>query len=253
MKTAILPGLIFLAAVTACSKGEPAPSGAPEPSATAAAPPAAASAALPAATAPVTGTVAETMDAASYTYVRLTTPQGDQWAAVPQTKLAVGDKITIVNPMAMEGFESPTLKRKFDRILFGTLGTEGAAPGGNPHAGLMPGAAPEPPAGPPVPRATGANAHTIAEVLAGKATLKDKPVTVRGRVTKYNAAILGKNWLHVEDGSVKTPGDTTLVVTSSAAAAVGDVIVVTGVVRTDKDFGAGYSYPVMIEDATITK
>ena len=178
----------------------------------------------------------------------------------PQAKLAVGDTVTIVNPMVIDGFQSPTLKRKFDHILFGTLAGKGPPPAatGNPHAGMpgMGGTGAELAAGPAVPRATGANAHTVAEVLAGRATLKDKPVTLRGRVTKYNGAILGKNWLHVEDGSVKAAGDPTVVVTTAAAAApvaVGDVVVVQGVVRTDKDFGAGYSYPVMIEDATVTK
>jgi hypothetical protein len=255
-------GLILLTAVAACTTGEAASSsGGPEPSVTASAAPgldpSLAPAPVHATHAPVTGTVAETMDAASYTYVRLTTPQGDQWAAIPQAKLAVGDTVTIVNPMVMDAFQSPSLKRTFDHILFGTLAGKAPppAPSGDPHAGMLPGALASsgPPPGSPVPKATGPNAHTIAEVLAAKATLKDKPVTVRGRVTKYNAAILGKNWLHLDDGSGKAPDDGTIVVTTGATANVGDVVVVQGVVRTDKDFGAGYSYAVMIEEATVTK
>jgi hypothetical protein len=215
-------------------------------------------------TAPVSGTVAETMEAASYTYVRLTSARGDtqgaEWAAIPHAQLAVGDAVTIVNPMVIDGFESPTLKRKFDHILFGTLAGQGApaAHTADPHAGMVSGmggrVTPDLPPGPPVARATGPNAHTIAEVLAGKPSLKDKTITLRGRVTKYNGGILGKNWIHLEDGSVKPPAaDRTILATSTATANVGDVIVLTGVVRTDKDFGAGYAYPVMIEDATITK
>jgi hypothetical protein len=204
----------------------------------------------------VTGTVLETMQAASYSYVRLGTPQGEQWAAIPQAKIAVGDTVTIANPMVIDGFKSPTLKRGFDHILFGTLaGSPPSAPPRNPHAG-MPGAPVVSDVGTPrlpVPMATGVNARTIADVLATRATLKDKTVTVRGRVTKFNAAILGRNWLHIDDGSVKTTGDGTLVVTSNDTATVGDVVVVQGVVHTDKDFGAGYSYPVLIEAATITK
>jgi hypothetical protein len=205
----------------------------------------------------VTGKVAETMDAATYTYLRLTTDKGDQWAAVPQTKVAVGDTVTIVSPTLMQNFESPTLHRKFDTILFGTIG----APGGpkNPHAGVdmaqaMPSAAPSAAlVVSAVPKATGPGAHTVAEIVTDKATLKDKPVTVRGTVTKYNAGILGKNWLHVDDATRKGPGDTFIVVTTNDTAKVGDVVVVKGVVHTDKDFGAGYAYAVMIEDATLTK
>jgi hypothetical protein len=217
--------------------------------------------------APVTGIVAETMEASSYTYVRLTTPQGDQWAAIPQAKLTVGDTVTVANPMVIDGFKSPTLKRAFDHILFGTLAGRppAASSTGNPHAGFSGAPGPHPglpgtatahavaAGGPPVPKATGANAHTVAEVLAGAATLKDKSVSVRGRVTKFNASILGKNWLHVEDGSVKADPDGTVVVTTSDTAAVGDIVTVVGVVHTGKDFGAGYSYPVLIEEATLAK
>lgn len=254
--------IVAAASMAACTKGDPpTASVAPvEAVAQAAEVPAAAPGPSPVhgTTAPVSGTVAETMEVASYTYVRLTTPDGDKWAAIPHAKLAVGDTATIVNPMVIDGFESPTLKRKFDHILFGTLAGQAppAASSADPHAGMAgmgSMAAAELPPGPPVPRATGPNAHTIAEVLAAKASLKDKPVTVRGRVTKYNGGILGKNWIHLEDGSVKPPADRSILVTSTTSATPGDVVVVQGVVRTDKDFGAGYAYPIMIEDATVTK
>jgi hypothetical protein len=196
----------------------------------------------------VTGTVAETLDAASYSYLRLTTLDGDQWAAVPRTHLAVGDHATIVSPMLMVDFHSPTLGRTFDRILFGTL--EGQAP-----MPSMSRANAEPPAvatapDSPVAKANGPDAFTVAEVLARKSALKDRPVVLRGRVTKMNAAIMGKNWLHLEDGS---PGASEILVTTSGTASVGDVVTARGTIRTDRDFGSGYSYAVMIEDATLTR
>jgi hypothetical protein len=185
--------------------------------------------------------------------------------------------------MPMDGFESKTLNRKFDKIYFGTLGGQGgaqaAAPTGMPPAGMPPpGAEPGqvPPGGMPpggmaaqhaaaaagpadvgdvkVPKATGANAKTVAEIHAQKAQLKEKKVTVRGKVVKSNSGIMGKNWIHVRDGSGSADkGDNDITVTSEQTAAVGEVVVITGVVRTDKDFGAGYSYPVIIEEAVYTK
>jgi hypothetical protein len=254
--------LLMLAAASlpACTKGEAPKVSAAAPEIPAAADPIATTeppaSPVHAASAPVSGTVAETMEAASYTYVRLTTADGETWAAIPQAKLSVGDRVTIANPMVIEGFQSPTLKRRFDRILFGTLAGEPppAASARNPHAGMsgMGMMTQELPAGPAVPRATGANAHTVAELYSGKEKLSGKPVILRGRVTKYNAGILGKNWLHVADGSAKAPADSSIVVTSQGTATPGDVVVVQGVLRTDKDFGSGYSYPVMIEDATLT-
>lgn len=69
----------------------------------------------------VNGKVAETMDAAGYTYVRVTTPRGDVWAAVPQIELHVGDAVTVDGELTMENFESKTLKRTFGKIIFGTI------------------------------------------------------------------------------------------------------------------------------------
>jgi len=64
---------------------------------------------------------------------------------------------------------------------------------------------------------------------------------------------MGKNWLHVRDGSGKADKDNDLTITSQDVAKVGDVVVVKGSVRVDKDFGAGYAYPVIVEDAKLSK
>lgn len=207
--------------------------------------------------APVTGTIAETMNAGGYTYVRLTTPTGDQWAAIPQTELKVGDPATIVNSMVVDGFTSPTLKRTFDHILFGTLqGQQGAPgmqnPGAPPHPMINPAPSSSAVASGPVSKATGTDAHTVAEIVKGKDALKDKSVTIHARVVKVNNGILGKNWLHIQDGSGKD-GSNDLTVTTSAAAKAGDTVVVSGKLTVAKDFGYGYQYDVIIEDAQVVK
>src|SRR5512143_3514501 len=75
----------------------------------------------------VTGTVLETFGASDYTYMRLKTADGEIWAAVTKTKVKKGQKVTVVNAAHMDGFESKTLNRKFDVIVFGSLGEPGAA------------------------------------------------------------------------------------------------------------------------------
>ena len=82
--------------------------------------------------------------------------------------------------------------------------------------------------------------------------MKDKPVVVRGQIVKYTPNVMGKNWIHLQDGS-GNPADRSndLAVTTSGQAKIGDVLTLKGVVRTDKDFGAGYVYKVLIEDATL--
>ena len=95
-------------------------------------------------------------------------------------------------------------------------------------------------------------ARTVAEVMAKPAALKDKPVQVRGKVVKFNAGIMGKNWIHLRDGTGSAAdGTDDLLVTTAGSAKLGDVLTVSGVVHTDKDFGSGYSYKVLIEDATL--
>ncbi|MBK9518103.1 MAG: nucleotide-binding protein [Anaeromyxobacter sp.] len=256
--------LLVAAAVAGCKKSE-APAAAPV-----APPPAAAEAAAPAAPQGVSikGKVLERLDAPPYTYLKIATGKEEQWTAVPETKLAKGAEASVVGAMPMQGFESKTLNRKFDVVYFGTL--EGAAAPAPTAAAPAMGGADTSPAGMAaqhanvakgpadvgdvkVDKASGADARTVAEVYAQKAQLKDKPVTIRGKVVKYNAGIMGKNWLHLRDGSGKADKDNDLTITSQDVAKVGDVVIVKGAVRTDKDFGAGYAYPVIVEDAKISK
>ena len=219
----------------------------------------------------VTGTVLEAIDVSGGTYLRLKTPKGEIWAAVSKASVKKGSEVTVVNAVPMDGFESKTLNRKFDHIIFGNLAT-----GSSPTAGLSP-----LPAGQEMPvdkqgiiakqhvglgnspvdigeikvtKAEGADGKTVSEIITRKVALKDVPIAVRGKVVKFNAGIMGKNWIHLRDGSgSREKQDDDITVTTSDSAAVGDVVLVRGVVHLDRDFGAGYIYPVIIEDAKVSK
>ena len=227
---------------------------------------AAAPAMVPVATNQLRGKLLESMDAAGYTYLRIKTDSGEQWAAVRETKVKKGDVVTVNAQMTMKGFESKTLKRKFDSIVFGTMG------GGNdaPPASMASAGQAQPaanPMGTAVQHMTAGTANvgdvkvdkapngkTVADTFAAKDQLKDKPVVIRGKVVKFLSGIMGKNWLHLRDGSGSgDKGDNDITVTTNDVAAVGDVVTVAGTVRIDKDFGAGYRYPVIIEEAKVTK
>lgn len=95
---------------------------------------------------------------------------------------------------------------------------------------------------------------SIADVWAKRASLSGSQITVRGTVVKVNNDIMGRNWFHLQDGT-GSPSDGTndLTVTTSAAVNVGDVIVVTGTLATAKDFGAGYAYEAILEEAVVKK
>ena len=91
----------------------------------------------------------------------------------------------------------------------------------------------------------------VEEVFAKKDTLNGKKITVKGEVVKFNSGIMGKNWVHIKDGSGK-PGTNDLTATTNDTANVGDKVVVTGTLAVGKDFGAGYKYEAIMEEATIT-
>jgi predicted small lipoprotein YifL len=92
---------------------------------------------------------------------------------------------------------------------------------------------------------------TVAEVFAEKDALAGKAVTVRGKVVKVNAGIMGKNWLHVRDGSGADGTNDLTVTTIGALPEVGNTVVVTGPLTLNKDFGMGYAYDVIVEDAEV--
>jgi len=91
----------------------------------------------------------------------------------------------------------------------------------------------------------------VAEVFAEKDALGGQKVAVRGKVVKVNANIMGRNWLHVRDGSGAEGTNDLTVTTPGFVPDVGDLVLVTGTVALNKDFGMGYSYDLIVEDAEV--
>lgn len=211
----------------------------------------------------IEGKVLEVIDVSNYTYLSLETSAGKVWAAVPKAQIAVGAQVTVEQPMPMKKFHSPTLNRDFDEIYFGVLKGPGGPTAANPHGNMvMPsgstapagaGAAPLPiPSSIVVPKATGADAYTVAEIVKQGAKLKGKTVTIQAMVVKSNNGIMERNWLHIQDGSGAAQDKSNdLILTTQETAQVGSVVTIRGKVSTDRDFGSGYSYPIMLEEAVI--
>ena len=226
----------------------------------------------------IAGTVLESISTTGYTYLRLKTASGEAWAAISGDQVAVGSAVTVAVSMRADNFQSKSLNRTFERLYMGSLVPAGAVASpqsagagsllsSHPPAGPAAPAGAMPPghpalgadrslAGPeqPLPRAEGARGRTVAEVWKQSGDLKDTQVVVRGRVVKSLVAIMGRNWLHLRDGSGSAAtGDDDITVTTTTTVAVGDVVVVTGTLRVNRDFGSGYSYPVLIEDAAVAR
>jgi len=197
----------------------------------------------------VQGKVLEVKNTDSYTYLLLKVDAKDTWVAVGLSNVKVGATVTVENTMEMRNFESKALKRTFPSILLGNLKEDGAE-AGKAHAGAMPAGATAV-ADVKVAKAVGPNGRTVAEVTAGSKALSDKTVEIHAKVVKVNTGIMGKNWVHLRDGTGQAEdGSNDLLVTTKADTAVGSTVTAVGTVRTNKDFGSGYSYKVMLEDAS---
>lgn len=202
------------------------------------------------------GTVAEVLVSGGYTYVNVKTLDGrDLWAAGPETKVAVGDKVTLLGGMVMKDFTSPTLARTFPEILFvtgiqvgdATVAAAPAAPpmgavGGSTAAGAVSTEVIAAPAG----------GVSIGDLVGKRADYAGKSVTVRGKVIKSTNA-MGKWFVHLQDGSGDVAAKTNdLTVTTATKAEVGTIVTASGTLVVDKDLGAGYAYEAILEDATLT-
>jgi len=96
------------------------------------------------------------------------------------------------------------------------------------------------------------NLKTVSALNQNKATLVGQTISAQGKVVKVNNGIMGRNFVHVQDGTGDANNNNNLVVTSKQTANVGDQVSISGVVVVNRDFGSGYSYPLLIEDASIT-
>jgi len=229
------------------------------------------------------GTVLETMNAAGYTYLYIDSGSAKEWVAIPETTVAVGDTVSYNQGMEMKDFHSKSLNRTFPTIMFspGLAGKEQvpaapatpAAPAADDSfaAAVAREQQPAAPAamaatsggstGAVVPatevkveKAPGDNSYTVEELFTQAEKLSGQKVRLRGKVVKFNANIMGKNWVHLQDGSGNPMTNThDLVITTGETVAMDDIVIFEGILTANKDFGAGYNYAALVEEAQIIK
>jgi hypothetical protein len=199
----------------------------------------------------IQGKVTDIIEAAGYTYAEVDTGKEKVWAATSTTPLKIGDMITFSTEMPMKNFHSNALNRDFPVLYFASrFITARSGPTDTPaaiysaHEHIKPAPAAKAVVG--ISKVEGGN--TIAEVYADKQKLKGKTIRVRGQVTKYTGNVMGRNWLHIRDSS----GADELTVTTTGTAAMDTVVVIEGKLELDRDFGYGYVYPLIVEDASVT-
>lgn len=213
------------------------------------------------------GKVLETMDAGGYTYLNLDLPGGSRWIAIPETSIRVGEVVEVQKGIEMGEHFSKSLQRKFPSIIF-SGGVVGEKPKEDPDtakrresahalAGIdtaKGGLSDEALKSIMVDKAGGDNAYTVEELVTKRKELAGRQVRVRGKVVKVSKGIMGRNWFHFRDGTGSADAKTNdITVTGKNLLLVGDTMVATGTLAIDKDFGGGYYYDVIIEDATFAE
>ncbi len=201
-------------------------------------------------------TVIETVDAAGYTYVKVDENGQQYWIAGPKTTVQAGDVISYVEQMWMHDFQSKALNKTFDRLMFVTTivpanATTAAADdcsNCDTHKAQAAAAAQD---NTPVTKAEGG--YTVEEVYGKKAELSEKNIAVKGKVVKVSRGIMGKDWVHLQDGTGAQGTNDLVITTAEADVNEGDVVTAFGVVKTDVDLGYGYTYAVLLERATFAK
>ena len=224
----------------------------------------------------LSGKVLESMNSGGYSYINLEKKSGGKvWIAVPETKITVGEQMSFKEGLVMTNFQSKTLKRSFDSIIFsnGIITQSKAEVAKTPPKNLAvpPISTSEDPNNKKkqaissksavaskekisVAKAKGPNAYTVEEVFKKSAKLNTSKISVHGKVVKASTGIMKRTWLHIQDGTgSQAKGTHNLVCTTTGTANVGDTITVKGTLAKDRDFGSGYRYKVILEDAVITK
>lgn len=225
---------------------------------------------------PLSGKVLETMEAGGYTYLQLKTGADKVWVAIPQSKIAVGQELILLPGYEFKNFVSRGLNRKFDRIIFsagidgtktiklspsaikmvhGQMGAQNqGATAAKPAAPAAKGAArkPVPVVLERIQKAKGRNSYTVAQLYANRLKLEKKPVVVRGKVVKVSTRILKRNWIHLQDGTGSDKKKNNLiVVTSQDLPREGDIVTARGTLYNRIDFGSGYKYELLIQNARV--
>lgn len=190
--------------------------------------------------------VTELINGNTYTYIKGNNENSEIWVAIRKQPIEIGKTYFYKNALPMKDFHSKELDKTFPLIYF--LNSISSEPSGkaDPHGKSQmkkPNAVKV-----EVDIEAGDDFTNIQNIFKNKDELVNSVIKVKGKVTKFNENILNRNWIHIQDGTEHN-GNFDLTITSTQKVSIGEIVEFKGVLITDKDFGAGYKYDVLIENA----
>lgn len=194
----------------------------------------------------------EVLQTSSYTYIHANEKGKQYWLAVTSTPAEKGKTYYFSQWMEMTDFHSKELNRDFDQILFvGDLATYPIPAKSAMTTQPIPQQAKTPNTKQDVHVEAVEGGVRLQELLEDPNKFSGEKVKIRGLVTKFNSGIMGKNWVHIQDGT--SFGEAfDLTITTNEMLTVGDVAVFEGLITLNKDLGSGYFFNVLMEDAKVS-
>jgi hypothetical protein len=207
--------------------------------------------------------VKEVEQVGNYTYLLVKGKGPEYWVAVTSMEAAAGETYYYQGGLLMEDFRSQELDRTFESVLFLDAIYPGTPPNSNVNVSQVSGGD-QPLAGAKQGDTPGSRtvveksdvkvesvegAITIAELFADPGAYEGKKIRVTGMVVKFNPQIMDRNWVHLQDGT-EHEGRFDLTATSFENFESGHTVTLEGILALNRDFGYGYSYELLLENAT---
>ena len=199
------------------------------------------------------GIVKEVIQTTNYTYCFVNTNNTDYWIAISKLNINEGEVIYYNKGLEMLNFHSKELDRTFSVVYFVQKASK------NPNSGIVTNTVTQDnlTTKPKIDKKNFSydkafDGITISDLYANRDKYANKKVRIRGRITKFNSSIMRRNWAHIQDGTDNN-GNFDLTVTTQETVNIDELVTFEGTIALDKDFGAGYFYPIIMEEAVIIK
>ena len=194
--------------------------------------------------------VEEVIQSSSYTYLKVTDGDKSYWIATAKGEFKPGMTLYYDSGLEMSNFESKDLSRTFESILFVDQISDKPIAAAEMQDVMDAHAQNRSMVKEEISVTPAEGGITIGHLYAERESFKDQTVNISGMVIKFNPGIMGRNWVHIQDGS-ESDGKFDLTVTTNENVKIGDTVTFSGVIALNKDFGAGYTYEVIMENARI--
>lgn len=188
----------------------------------------------------------EILDTEKYSYLNVSEDGEKYWIAIPRKEVQVGSTYFYKGGLLKKNFESKEYNRVFETIYLVSeviphpTNSVSSEPNDIPPKDKISGEA--------VSVELAEGSVKLSELFFDPKKFEGKLIQVTGKCVKVNQMIMGRNWIHIQDGSGQ---DLDLTITTTENVNVDAIVTFKGTIALNKDFGAGYKYDVIMEMASL--